>query len=73
MTGLQGGDWNRNKDAFLEAIVGAGVKVILFGTNHYITNYTDNKTNSPKVPHFEEAKSKVIGISFLMMEQTFFE
>jgi NmrA-like family len=80
MMGLQGDDWKQNKDALLEAIVGSGVKVYIpseFGTNHYITNYPDNKTFQPKAHHFEEAKSKglkVVGIfTSLMMEQCFFK
>lgn len=77
--GLQGNDWKQNKDTLLEAIAAAGVKVYIpseFGTNHYITNYTDNETFAPKAHHFEDAKSKkdlkVVGIfTSLMMEQAF--
>jgi hypothetical protein len=78
MMGLQGADWKQNKDALLKAMVGAGVKVYIpseFGTNHYISNYSDNATFAPKAHHFEEAKAsglKVVGIfTSLMMEQTF--
>ena len=80
MMGLQGTDWKQNKDNLLEACYRSGVKVYIpseFGTNHYITNYTDNKTFAPKAHHFEEAKEKipkVIGIfTSLMMEQAFFK
>jgi NmrA-like family len=80
MMGLQGKDWKENKDNLLEAAYRAGVKVYIpseFGTNHYITNYRDNKTFSPKAHHFEEAKEKipkVVGIfTSLMVEQAFFK
>jgi NmrA-like family len=80
MMGLQGNDWKQNKDALLEAIVRAGVKVYIpseFGTNHYITNYPDNKTFAPKAHHFVEAKAKVPKVvaifPSLMMEAAFFK
>lgn len=78
MMGLQGDDWQKNKDTLVEAAAAAGVKVYIpseFGTNHHITNYRDMTMFQTKAHHFEEAKTKipkVVGIfTSLMMEQSF--
>jgi hypothetical protein len=80
MMGFQGGDFAKNKKALLEAMAGAGVKVYIpseFGTNHYITNYPDNKTFAPKAHHLEDAKARIPKVcaifTSLIMEMAFFK
>jgi hypothetical protein len=80
MMGLQGDDWEQNKEALVDAIVKAGVKVYIpseFGTYHYVSNYRNHRLFELKAHHFENAKRrvpKVVGIfTALMMEQAFFK
>lgn len=80
MMGFQGDDFSKNKEALLKAMEGAGVKVYIpseFGTNHYITNYPDNKTFEPKAHHLKDAKAKIPKVcaifTSLIMEVAFFK
>lgn len=80
MMGLQGSDWEQNKEALVDALSKAKVSVYIpseFGTYHYVSNYRDHPMFKLKAHHFEEAQKKipkVVGIfTALMMEQAFFK
>jgi NmrA-like family len=78
MMGLQGEDWEKNKEILVDTIAKTGVSVYIpseFGTYHYVSNYQNHPMFKLKAHHFEEAKrrvEKIVGIfTGLMMEQMF--
>ena len=80
MMGLQGSDWEQNKEALVNAMSNAKVSVYIpseFGTYHYLSNYRSHPMFKLKAHHFEDSKKKipkVVGIfTALMMEQAFFK
>ena len=59
--GLQGSDWEQNKEALVNAMSNAKVSVYIpseFGTYHYVSNYRSHPMFKLKAHHFEESKKK---------------
>jgi len=79
MMGLQGNDWQKNKEALVDAAARNKVSVYIpseFGTYYYPTNYPNHPIFELKAHHFAEAKKKIPKVvaifTSLIMEQGFF-